>query len=371
LGNANRWREIKKANGTTFTEAEARNLQVSQSIYLPVNQQVGTGTPVTPKPTPAPVKVQTKSGFVNSNVGSLPLNMRASASTGARILRTLRQGTQVTILRSLTGATYRTPNGATRSDWYEIQVNGQKGYVAGFYVTQGTPPPKAEPGFVNSNVGSVNLNMRSSASTSARVVRTLSRGTNLTILRSVTGASYKTPNGATRSDWYEVQVGNQKGYVAAYYVSKGTNNSPGGGNNSPITTQQQYLQRLYGGSPGTITQGYHANHRGLDSVHQGANPRRVYSLTSGVVRFIGKDHFGGNYVMIWNPQLQRNFFYVHFASFNPNLKIGQSISAGTFIGVEGWTGNVRPPGPGGRHTHVHVATAGGVREYPITALSRL
>jgi surface antigen len=39
LGNANRWREITKADGSTFTEAEARRLQVGMSVYLPVSYQ--------------------------------------------------------------------------------------------------------------------------------------------------------------------------------------------------------------------------------------------------------------------------------------------------------------------------------------------
>jgi len=54
LGNANRWREIKKADGSTFTEAEARNLQVGMSVYLPVTYQTGTGTPVTSPPSSTP-----------------------------------------------------------------------------------------------------------------------------------------------------------------------------------------------------------------------------------------------------------------------------------------------------------------------------
>ncbi|MEG3863592.1 CHAP domain-containing protein, partial [Microcoleus sp. herbarium12] len=48
LGDANRWREIQKVGGGTFTEAEALNLQVGQSVYLPVGYQVPTVTPVTP-----------------------------------------------------------------------------------------------------------------------------------------------------------------------------------------------------------------------------------------------------------------------------------------------------------------------------------
>jgi surface antigen len=54
LGNANRWREIKKADGSTFTDAEARNLQVGMSVYLPVSYQTGPGTPVKTPPSSKP-----------------------------------------------------------------------------------------------------------------------------------------------------------------------------------------------------------------------------------------------------------------------------------------------------------------------------
>jgi surface antigen len=55
LGDANRWREITKADGSTFTEEEARGLQVGMSVYLPVAAQTGTDHPVTPPPDPQPI----------------------------------------------------------------------------------------------------------------------------------------------------------------------------------------------------------------------------------------------------------------------------------------------------------------------------
>ncbi|MGB3401679.1 MAG: S8 family serine peptidase [Microcoleaceae cyanobacterium] len=55
LGDGNRWQEIMKTpEGGTFTEAEARNLQEGQSVYLPVIYQTGTGQPVTPPPSSTP-----------------------------------------------------------------------------------------------------------------------------------------------------------------------------------------------------------------------------------------------------------------------------------------------------------------------------
>ncbi len=50
LGDANRWREIRKSRGgATFTEAEALQLQVGQSVYLPVIYNTGTGQPAQPQ----------------------------------------------------------------------------------------------------------------------------------------------------------------------------------------------------------------------------------------------------------------------------------------------------------------------------------
>ena len=37
MGNADRWREIRKADGNSFTDDEARRLQVGSSIYISVN----------------------------------------------------------------------------------------------------------------------------------------------------------------------------------------------------------------------------------------------------------------------------------------------------------------------------------------------
>jgi len=54
LNDGSRWREITKADGSTFTEAEATRLQIGMSVYLPVGYTTGPGTPVTPPPNPEP-----------------------------------------------------------------------------------------------------------------------------------------------------------------------------------------------------------------------------------------------------------------------------------------------------------------------------
>ena len=79
MGNANRWQEIKKPGGGTFTEAEARNLQVGQSVYLPVSYQSGPGTPkgssvstTSPSPKPQPVSNSKKPLFKTQPPKTLP-----------------------------------------------------------------------------------------------------------------------------------------------------------------------------------------------------------------------------------------------------------------------------------------------------------
>jgi pimeloyl-ACP methyl ester carboxylesterase len=178
--------------------------------------------------------------------------------------------------------------------------------------------------------------------------------------------------GTPDNRWFRVKGTNYwvpSAYIYGYPEGLPGNETPGSGssganNNQPITSYADYLKRLYGGSPSVISVYPKPSHNAIDSVHQGSAPHKVYSLTNGVVKFIGKDQYGGNYVQIWNSELQRYFYYVHFASFNPALRVGQQIQAGDYIGNEGSTGNST-----GRHTHVHVTLPDGrTKVDPLSAL---
>lgn len=429
-----------------------------------------TPPPSKPAPTPKPSPSPTKSGVVNSKVGSIPLNFRANSYVGATIIGSLSKGTSLKILKSVTGGSYTTPTGSSRKDWYQVEANGKKGYVAAYYVDVtsdnsspsqpsgfhaesfsgwvgpkigvalrnspkhsdrsglaepykktlhfdgwkygesvtdiwtgksdalwyrywsngkaywvpsayifGYPKSKpsiqpggnpgggttSKPGYVNSSIG---LNFRRSPSVSGARISTLPNGTNLTILERVSGGAYRPGN---RTTWYRVKVGSTVGYVAAYYVKEGSNNG-GGGNNGggPITSYTQFLQRLYGHGKGEITQYPNSTHQAIDSVNQGSYPYKVYALASGVIQLMRQDQFGGKYIDIWNAQLQKTFRYLHFESFNSNLKPGQTVNAGDFIGVEGHSGYTKPPGPGGRHTHFAVV-ANRKQENPWPTLKRI
>jgi hypothetical protein len=73
LGNANRWTEIKKVDGSTFTAAEAQLIKPGQSIYLPVSYQRGPGVSVTPKPSSTPIANSQVYVYPESFVGPVPL----------------------------------------------------------------------------------------------------------------------------------------------------------------------------------------------------------------------------------------------------------------------------------------------------------
>ena len=183
--------------------------------------------------------------------------------------------------------------------------------------------------------------------------------------------------GTPDNRWFRIKGTNT--WVPSGYIFGNPEGLPGGGgsgggsanNGGPITSYDQYIQRLYGHGNGVITQSPNSDHNAIDSVNQGQYPYKVYSLTGGVVKFIGTDQYGGKFVRVWNEELKRSFIYLHFNSFNPDLKVGQTINSGHYLGNEGWTGNTKPKGSGGRHTHVHVLRPDGVKENPFTALGKL
>jgi murein DD-endopeptidase MepM/ murein hydrolase activator NlpD len=371
LGNANRWREIVKTpTGGTFTEAQAQQLRVGESVYLPVSYQSGPGTPVKQVPTTNPNQTNFEIGRVSSRVGSVPLNLRSQAQvTSQNRIDTLPVGKEMKILRSVSGATYSTGNG-NRNDWYEVEVNGKRGFVAAFFVDKGSSaPPPPQSGFVNSNVGGGPLRLRSSASTSAQILTNLNQGTNLKILGSVTGATYNTGNG-NRNDWYEVEVNGKRGFVAAYYVTKGSSAEPQKpqSNEPPLHSNPTESNPLKGFShpfkgAGTLTQGWKTtfSHKGssayaMDFDRYFGAP--VYAMRSGKVISVIEnfDDNGRNDPSLGNKAnlvfIQHDNGYVsrylHLKKNSVSVQVGDSVSAGQQIaeqGNSGWS----------TASHLHVA----------------
>ncbi|MGD2180498.1 S8 family serine peptidase [Lusitaniella coriacea] len=116
------------APGMSRTNVEKASTAVARGIEKFLTGQV-TGSTPTPAPSPPPAKP----GVVNSKVGSDPLNFRVDSYVGANIIDKLSSGTSLKILKSTVGGSYN-PGTGSRNDWYQVEVNGQTGYVAAYYV---------------------------------------------------------------------------------------------------------------------------------------------------------------------------------------------------------------------------------------------
>ncbi|WP_415337693.1 SH3 domain-containing protein [Clostridium perfringens] len=168
----------------------------------------------TPKAEPVVLAVRSlnKTGIVNV---SSSLNVRSSASTSSKVIGSLSGNTKVTIV-------------GEEGAFYKIEYKGSHGYVAKEYVkdvtesnnsNQGTqtsekpstPESTEKTGIVNV---SSSLNVRSSASTSSKVIGSLSGNTKVTIV-------------GEEGAFYKIEYKGSHGYVAKEYVKDVTesNNS--------------------------------------------------------------------------------------------------------------------------------------------------
>ena len=172
------------------------------------NSNQGTQTPEKPS---NPESTE-KTGIVNV---SSSLNVRSSASTSSKVIGSLSGNTKVTIV-------------GEEGAFYKIEYKGSHGYVAKEYVkdvtesnnsNQGTQTPEKpsnpesteKTGIVNV---SSSLNVRSSASTSSKVIGSLSGNTKVTIV-------------GEEGSFYKIEYKGSHGYVAKEYVKDVTesNNS--------------------------------------------------------------------------------------------------------------------------------------------------
>ncbi len=113
------------------------------------------------------------------------LNVRSSASTSAKVITTLKKGTKVSVT-------------ATSGAWRKVSVSGKTGWVHGSYLTTVAPTKVVK-------TTTTSLNLRSSASTSAKIITVLKKGTKVTVT---------TSQGA----WRKVTVGSRTGWVHSDYL---------------------------------------------------------------------------------------------------------------------------------------------------------
>ncbi|MCX0412916.1 SH3 domain-containing protein [Clostridium perfringens] len=170
------------------------------------NSNQGTQTPEKPS-TPETTK---KTGIVNV---SSSLNVREGASTSSKVIGSLSGNTKVTIV-------------GEEGAFYKIEYKGSHGYVAKEYIkdvtesnnsNQGTQTPeKPSTPETTKKTGIVNvsssLNVRSSASTSSKVIGSLSGNTKVTIV-------------GEEGAFYKIEYKGSHGYVAKEYVKDVTESS--------------------------------------------------------------------------------------------------------------------------------------------------
>jgi mannosyl-glycoprotein endo-beta-N-acetylglucosaminidase len=142
------------------------------------------------------------------NVSSGFLNLRESASSSAKVIATFIKGTEVTV--------YSEANG-----WSKIVANGKEGYVSSRYLTSknldkstsSLQTPESITKYVNVSSGS--LNLRKSGSTSAELVTSLKKGTEVTV--------YSEANG-----WSKIKANGKEGYVSSAYLTNKNSDSGSG-----------------------------------------------------------------------------------------------------------------------------------------------
>ena len=172
------------------------------------NSNQGTQTPEKPS-TPESTE---KTGIVNV---SSSLNVREGSSTSSKVIGSLSGNTKVTIV-------------GEEGEFYKIEYKGSHGYVAKEYIkdvtesnnsNQGTQTPEKPSTPENTEkIGVVNvsssLNVREGASTSSKVIVSLSGNTKVTII-------------GEEGAFYKIEYKGSHGYVAKEYVKDVTesNNS--------------------------------------------------------------------------------------------------------------------------------------------------
>lgn len=133
-------------------------------------------------------------GYVKTSGSNL--NVRKNATTNSGILGTLLNGAQVEIVETLNG-------------WYKIKYGNSYGYVSSSYIsmTQSSGNNGVignQTAYIKTNGSS--LNVRKSASTSSTILGSLSNGSQISIVETLSG-------------WYKIKYGSGYGYVSSSYVT--------------------------------------------------------------------------------------------------------------------------------------------------------
>ena len=196
----------------------------SENVQAVKQEEVKKEAKVAPKAAPVVLAARSlnKTGVVNV---SSSLNVRSGASTSSKVIGSLSGNSKVTIV-------------GEEGEFYKIEYKGSHGYVAKEYIkditgtgssnnNQGTTTPeKPSTPEATQKTGIVNvsssLNVRSGASTSSKVIGSLSGNSKVTII-------------GEEGAFYKIEYKGSHGYVAKEYIKDvtGSNNNSNQGTTTP------------------------------------------------------------------------------------------------------------------------------------------
>lgn len=93
-------------------------------------------------------------------------------------------------------------------------------------------------------------------------------------------------------------------------------------------------------------------HSGID--YDCPEGTEILASAAGIIRFAGWDPTGYGYCVIIQHSADRSTLYAHLQKVL--VKAQQEVDQGEVIGLSGWSGNVLPHGPEGRHLHFEART---------------
>ena len=156
-----------------------------------------------------PLAFDTATGRVGPRVTG-GLNLRKAAKVDAQSITRLETGSVFKILRRVEGGQY-TAFEQVRTDWFEIETDTTKGFVAAYYVDV-----QRQTGRVNNKV-TTSVAFRGSAKPDGKAIAALQAGTTVLVVAQVAGGEYAA-DGNMRSDWLSVEYAGRRGFLAAYFV---------------------------------------------------------------------------------------------------------------------------------------------------------
>ena len=207
------WFKVQVGNSIGYVYSYYIKLSPTTNIVAP---------PTTHSNNTSQIKSTSNSTFLGTGhlINTTFLHFRTEANLECNIISTLNTSSNIKVIKRL-------------GSWFEVEVNGQTGYVYSYYVSVSTPkvkttpitPKPKTPSVTTKGIGTGSLinttflHLRDSSSTNSNIIETIYSNDSITVL---------SKNGA----WYKVDVNDQIGYVYAYYLNVDYNKAI---SNKPIT----------------------------------------------------------------------------------------------------------------------------------------